>query len=117
MSTLALFIARLSARKIGADEYGNVYFESRRPMPVYGRTRRYVVLARGMDSSNVPPEWHGWLHHTTDAVLPRPRYPWLRPHQPNMTGTALAYRPRGHDYSGGQRRVTGGDYEAWTPGS
>jgi NADH:ubiquinone oxidoreductase subunit len=117
MSTLALFFARLSARKIGADEYGNVYFESRRPMPVYGRKRRYVVLARGMDSSNVPPEWHGWLHHTTDEVLPRPRYPWLRPHQSNMTGTALAYRPRGHDYSGGQRRVTGGDYEAWTPGS
>ncbi len=115
MSTLALFLARLSARKIGADGRGNVYYESRRVMPVYGRKRRYVALARGQDSSNVPPEWHAWLHHTTDEVVPRPDYPWLRPHQPNMTGTALAYRPRGHDYAGGQRRVTGGDYEAWTP--
>ncbi|MBX6746577.1 MAG: NADH:ubiquinone oxidoreductase subunit NDUFA12, partial [Acetobacteraceae bacterium] len=32
-------------------------------------------------------------------------------------GTPHSYRPPGHDYVGGTRRVTGGDYEAWTPGS
>ena len=34
-----------------------------------------------------------------------------------MTGTALAYRPPGHDYKGGERPKTAGDYEAWTPGA
>ncbi|MCX7932481.1 MAG: NADH:ubiquinone oxidoreductase subunit NDUFA12, partial [Rhodovarius sp.] len=34
---------------------------------------------------------------------------------PNLTGTPFAWRPRGHDYAGGRRRSTGGDYEAWTP--
>lgn len=117
MSRIALFFAKLSGRRIGSDSHGNTYFESRGKVPVYGRTRRFVVMPRGADASAVPPEWHAWLHHTTAEVVPRPAYPWLRPHQPNMTGTALAYRPRGHDYSGGQRRTTGGDYEAWTPGS
>jgi NADH:ubiquinone oxidoreductase subunit len=38
-------------------------------------------------------------------------------HQPNLTGTPQAYRPAGHDYAGGRRNRTTGDYEAWTPGS
>jgi NADH:ubiquinone oxidoreductase subunit len=117
MSALVLFFARLTGRKIGSDAYGNSYYESRRKVPVYERRRRFVVMPRGGDGSSVPPEWHAWLHHTTDAVIETPKYSWLRPHQPNMTGTALAYRPRGHDYSGGQRTRTGGDYEAWTPGT
>lgn len=117
MSALELLTARLAGRKIGTDSFGNVYFESRRLVPTYNRTRRFVVLARGMDGSSVPPEWHAWLHHTTATPLERPAYPWLKPHQPNRTGTALAYRPKGHDYAGGQRQATGGDYEAWTPGT
>ncbi len=117
MSALELLHARLTGRKVGTDSFGNAYFESRRKVPTYERTRRFVVLAKGLDSSSVPPEWHAWLHHTTAAPLERPAYPWLQPHQPNRTGTALAYRPKGHDYRGGQRAPTGGDYEAWTPGT
>ncbi|MFL1464132.1 NADH-ubiquinone oxidoreductase subunit NDUFA12 family protein [Roseococcus sp. DSY-14] len=117
MSALELLHARLTGRKVGTDSLGNAYFESRRVVPTYNRTRRFVVLAKGMDSSAVPPEWHAWLHHTTAAPLERPDYPWLLPHQPNRTGTALAYRPKGHEYRGGQRAPTGGDYEAWTPGT
>jgi NADH:ubiquinone oxidoreductase subunit len=116
MSTIDLFLTRLTSRKIGRDEAGNTYYESRRPDPVYGRTRRTVALAKGLDSSVVPPEWHAWLHHTTEAPLSAPRHPWQKPHQPNLTGTPGAWRPKGHDYVGGRRRVTGGDYEAWTPG-
>ncbi len=116
MSTIQLFLTRLTSRKIGRDEAGNTYYESRKAEPVYGRTRRTVALAKGLDSSVVPPEWHAWLHHTTDAPLAAPRHPWQKPHQPNLTGTPGAWRPKGHDYAGGQRRVTGGDYEAWTPG-
>lgn len=116
MSTIQLFLTRLTSRKIGRDAAGNTYYESRRAEPVYGRTRRTVALAKGLDSSVVPPEWHAWLHHTTEAPLPGPKYPWQKPHQANMTGTAQAWRPKGHDYAGGKRPVTGSDYEAWTPG-
>lgn len=116
MSILEMLHARLTARKIGQDRFGNTYFEARKTLPVYNRKRRYVVTAHGQDPTKVPAEWHAWLHHTTDAPLDETRrLPWQKEHQPNLTGTAGAWRPKGHDYSGGQRRVTGGDYEAWTP--
>ena len=70
------------------------------------------------EATVVPPEWHAWLHHTTDSPLDATRrLPWMKPHQPNMTGTPQAYRPAGHDLAGGKRAPTAGDYEAWTPGS
>jgi len=116
MSKIQLLLTRITGRKVGRDYAGNVYYESRRPDGIYGRTRRTVALARGLDSSIVPPEWHAWLHHTTAAPVIALHYSWQKPHQPNLTGTALAYRPKGHDYAGGKRPVTTGDYEAWTPG-
>jgi NADH:ubiquinone oxidoreductase subunit len=41
--------------------------------------------------------------------------PWQKPHRPNATGTAEAYRPAGHDFSGGRRPAATGDYEPWKP--
>jgi NADH:ubiquinone oxidoreductase subunit len=117
MSFFARLTARLSGRKIGADRFGNVYYESRTPFMAYGRTRRWVVYAGDAEATKVPPEWHAWLHHTTPAPLPEGKlYAWQEEHRPNPTGTANAYRPSGHDYAGGRRIATGGDYEAWTPG-
>jgi len=111
-------LARLSGRQVGTDRFGNAYYESRRDYLGYGRKRRYVVYAGVAEPSKVPPEWHGWLHHTTAAPLPEQKaYPWIVEHRPNLTGTALAYRPSGHDYVSGRRPETAGDYEAWTPGT
>ena len=60
----------------------------------------------------MPAEWHGWLHHTIDTALPETgRRPGQKRHLPNATGTPLAYRPPGHDYRGGHRAATDGDYE------
>ena len=118
MSFLLRLTSSLFGRKVGTDRFGNLYFESRAKQPIYNRTRRWAIFTKGNDPTVVPPEWHSWLHHTTAAPLPETRlYPWQQEHQPNLTGTAHAYRPAGHDYVGGTRRVTGGDYEAWTPGS
>jgi NADH:ubiquinone oxidoreductase subunit len=44
-----------------------------------------------------------------------PQRQWQKPAIPNMTGTALAYRPQGALEKGGQRATSAGDYEAWTP--
>ena len=117
MSVIEMFTARLTARKIGQDSHGNAYFEGRRVLPVYNRKRRFVITSGAQEATKVPPEWHAWLHHTTEAPLDEARrHPWQKPHEPNLTGTAQAWRPKGHDYSGGQRRITTGDYEAWSPG-
>jgi NADH:ubiquinone oxidoreductase subunit len=105
----------LKGRRAGADAYGNTYYTERRPRAGL-RVRRWVTYAGPAEASRVPPEWHSWLHYTTDAPLvERPRRAWEKPHLPNATGTPASYRPPGHDYQGGKRARATGDYEAWTP--
>ncbi|MFC4168084.1 NADH-ubiquinone oxidoreductase subunit NDUFA12 family protein [Teichococcus aestuarii] len=117
MSFLQRLTTGLTASKIGTDRFGNTYYESRKTWLGYGRKRRFVLYAGEADPTTVPSEWHCWLHHVTDAPLSeQKRYPWQREHQRNLTGTAQAYCPPGHDYSGARRAPTAGDYEAWTPG-
>ncbi len=107
---------KLKGRQIGSDAVGNLYFEEKRQRPGSQRNRRWVSYAGAAEASAVPPEWHAWLHYTTDAPLPDTgRKPWQKPHLANATGTALSYRPPGHDYQGGHRARAAGDYEAWTP--
>jgi NADH:ubiquinone oxidoreductase subunit len=105
----------LNGREIGRDATGNIYYEDKRARPGM-RTRRWIGYAGAPEASDVPPEWHAWLHYTTDApikvVSPRP---WVKPHEPNHTGTAQGYRPPGHDYMGGHREHASSDYEAWSP--
>jgi NADH:ubiquinone oxidoreductase subunit len=105
----------LNGHRVGADSIGNVYYEERQARPG-ARKRRWVMYAGEPEASLVPPEWHAWLHYTTDApiALGNPR-PWLKPHEPNLTGTPEGYRPPGSDYRGGHRQRATGDYEAWTP--
>lgn len=102
---------------VGQDGQGNQYFEERKSTLSDGRKRRWVVYAdQAREASLVPPEWHAWLHFTTDQPLSEAlRRPWQKPHQPNLTGTPFAYRPRGHDYNGGNRTQVSADYEPWTP--
>jgi NADH:ubiquinone oxidoreductase subunit len=105
----------LNGRVVGRDAVGNTYYENKRKA-ASGRTRRWVVYAGEAEATAVPPEWHSWMHYTTDAPLPETgRKPWQKPHLANATGTASSYRPPGHDYSGGKRAPATGDYEAWTP--
>jgi NADH:ubiquinone oxidoreductase subunit len=105
-------------RQIGADSFGNRYFESKSP-PIRGRRWKRWVLFNGMvEATKIPPEWHAWLHHMTDdapAEGDQPRFEWQKDHLPNLTGTAYAYRPPGHVLQGGKRDRATGDYEAWTP--
>jgi len=102
---------------VGTDSLGNRYFEEKRYRSGL-RRRRWVAYAGAPDASTVPPEWHAWLHYTTEAPIPDTgRRPWQKPHLANLTGTPEGYRPPGHDYTGGTRAAASSDYEAWTPGS
>src|SRR3984885_11616674 len=116
MSPGAGLFTMLNGRRIGADPYGNSYYEERRPRAGY-RIRRWVTYPGPPEASKVPPEWHAWLHHTTDAPIPTPTQAWIKPHQPNLTGTEAAYVAPGTDSRAGQRPKVVADYQAWTPES
>ena len=97
-------------KKVGEDAEGNIFYTSAKG------DRRWVIYNGEAEASRVSPEWHGWLHHTykdapTDAPLKRKE--WEKPHQENLTGTAMAYAP-----AGSIRRADPADrrdYEAWSP--
>lgn len=113
---LTLFV---KGRHIGTDAFGNKYYVGK-ARSGYSYDRRWVVYANGEpEASQVPPEYHGWLHHQTDqfpsADKASFRQVWQKPFTPNLTGTTLAYRPDGHPMNGGKRQRVGGDYEAWKP--
>jgi NADH:ubiquinone oxidoreductase subunit len=109
--------------RVGTDEFGNRYYREKpgrqlRPGGGRGsRERRWVLYKGEAEASKVPPEWHAWLHHTVNE-LPDPgrrKYPWEKPHLPNLTGTVRAYRPPGSLLKGGRRAAATGDYEPWQP--
>jgi NADH:ubiquinone oxidoreductase subunit len=107
-------------KKIGADPFGNIYYQGK-PKKGYKRPRRWVSYKdiKRQESSVVPPEWHGWLHYQTDVFPDKDRPPyrktWQLPHKSNMTGTPMAYKPKGALSRGGKRAKASGDYQAWKP--
>ncbi|PLX36715.1 MAG: NADH:ubiquinone oxidoreductase subunit NDUFA12 [Hyphomicrobiales bacterium] len=103
---------------VGEDEFGNRYYKNEN-IPPFGE-RRWVIYNGVAEASAIPPGWHGWMHHRVD-VAPvdedyKPRE-WEKAHQPNLTGTPGAYRPRGSILSGDNRPTVSGDYDAWSPGA
>ena len=102
---------------VGSDEFGNRYYRNKKAL-LHGCERRWVLFSGPRDPSTVPPEWHAWLHHMTEAPLTEKAAQaksWQKPHQANLTGSPGAYLPKGHDLKGGRRAPTGGDYQTWAP--
>jgi NADH:ubiquinone oxidoreductase subunit len=99
--------------RVGEDAIGNVYYRHKDPKA----GNRWVVFAGPVEASSVPPEWHAWLHRSVDAPpdASTPRAAYVKPHLANLTGSAAAYRPPGHEYMGGVRAAATGDYEPWRP--
>jgi NADH:ubiquinone oxidoreductase subunit len=117
MSIGTKILTWLRGEHVGSDDFGNKYYRSKRDK-LWGRERRWVVFKGEVEASKVPPEWHAWLHHTTEEPLTEQAEkarPWQKTHLPNVSGTPYAYYPKGHDLRGGQRDPATGDYEAWTP--
>lgn len=109
---------RRGAALIGRDEQGNRYFEEKSPSSSDGRKRRWVIYHGIAEASRVPADWHGWLHHTFDeppSTDPLVRRAWEKDHIPNMTGTPLAYHPKGSLSRNNGTGITP-EYDAWIPG-
>ncbi|HVJ55433.1 MAG TPA: NADH:ubiquinone oxidoreductase subunit NDUFA12 [Aliidongia sp.] len=109
---------------VGTDQFGNRYYREKGQRPLIkgggreSREKRWVIYEGMPEASKVPPEWHGWLHHIAfevPSIDPAARRPWQKEHLPNLTGTALAYRPPGSVLRGGKRAKAAGEYEPWTP--
>jgi len=108
-----LLMTRLHGVPVGGDEFGNRYYQSK------DGKRRWMIYAGTVEASRVPPDWHGWLHHTfalPPTEDPPKRKAWELDHQPNLTGTEGAWHPDGSLWSDGRRPPATGDYEAWRPG-
>jgi NADH:ubiquinone oxidoreductase subunit len=114
----------LRGELVGTDAFGNRYYRDKSQRKLergggrFSREKRWVIYNGEAEGSRVPPEWHGWLHHTVDEVPSdggELKYAWQKPHQPNLTGTPDAYRPPGSLVRGGHRAPATGDYEAWKP--
>lgn len=95
---------------VGGDAEGNRFYETN------DGARRWVIFNGEIEASRISPDWHGWLHHTF-ADRPGPtaleHKVWEKPHQPNLTGTDLAYAPSGSLRS--EKPASRSDYEAWRP--
>jgi NADH:ubiquinone oxidoreductase subunit len=104
------FFTWRKGEKVGEDPQGNIYYRNA------DDSKRWVIFNGEIEASRINPDWHGWLHRTYDEPptdKPMVHKVWEKPHQENLTGTALAYAP-----SGSIRRehpADRGDYEAWVP--
>jgi len=97
---------------VGTDDFGNRYYQNK------DGSRRWVLYNGTVEASRVPPDWHGWLHHTFQdppTTAPLTERPWEQVHKPNLTGTSGAYRPEGSLARTGVRPPATGDYQAWKP--
>ena len=105
-------------RQVGSDAFGNRYFLQKSGVGPLGVPSRWVIYKDLSEPSQVPPDWHGWLHHTVDALPTDETYqaqPWQKAHEMNWTGSARAYRPQGSITGTAQRPKFSGDYKPWKP--
>jgi NADH:ubiquinone oxidoreductase subunit len=112
-----LFTLR-KGKLVGEDVFGNRYYIQNKGVGPLGVPARWVIYRDLSEPSQVPPDWHGWLHHTVDTLPTDESYqpkPWQKSHQMNLTGTPGAYRPQGSILGSGARAKSTSDYKPWKP--
>ncbi|CAI4227823.1 unnamed protein product [Auanema sp. JU1783] len=97
---------------VGEDKFGNKYYENN---AYFIPRNRWVEFNEKVwldyDATQVPSEWHGWLHHITDdtpVVKPPVNEKWVLSHQENVS----IYQDKKYiPYSTTRPKITG-----WQPG-
>ncbi|KZT27027.1 NDUFA12-domain-containing protein [Neolentinus lepideus HHB14362 ss-1] len=84
---------------VGQDQFGNKYYENLNPEDELPGRHRWVDYSQhNYHASQVPPEWHSWLHHIRnkpppeDTVMQNLSPPWKGAWVENLTGTRGAYK-------------------------
>jgi NADH:ubiquinone oxidoreductase subunit len=97
-------------QKVGEDRQGNIFYRTA------DDSKRWVIYNGEVEASRIDPEWHGWLHRIWDAPpseRPLVHRPCEKEHEPNHTGTAMAYAPKGSIRRAAPADMK--DYDAWQP--
>lgn len=111
-----LFYTWLKGEFVGTDQFGNRYYRAPSAVPDSIPEHRWVIYAGQSEASQVPPRWHGWIHHRVDTVPAEEKaWPWQKPYVPNMTGTVDAYHPPGSIAAGHLPVKPAASYQAWKP--
>ncbi|KAI3503733.1 hypothetical protein L2E82_44704 [Cichorium intybus] len=112
-------IHNIGATLVGVDKVGNKYYEKLGETQ-YGRHRWVEYASKDRyNASQVPPEWHGWLHfitdHTGDELLMLKPKRYGLDHKENFSGEGdeYIYHSKGHTLNPGQRDWT--RYQSWQP--
>ncbi|KAL2921478.1 putative NADH dehydrogenase [ubiquinone] 1 alpha subcomplex subunit 12 [Bienertia sinuspersici] len=111
-------IHNMGGKVVGVDQFGNKYYENMNAQ--YGRHRWVEYASKNRyNASQVPPEWHGWLHfitdHTGDELLALKPSRYGIEHKENFSGEGdeYIYHSKGHALNPGQRDWT--RYQPWQP--
>lgn len=103
---------------VGQDDLGNKYYRAKSALPDSIPERRWVIYSGYSEASQIPPGWHGWMHHRVAAPPSSGSYKareWEMPHQENLTGSSAAYHPPGSIATGAKPIASTPDYQAWKP--
>ncbi|CAG8500515.1 6830_t:CDS:2 [Funneliformis caledonium] len=81
----------LDDRVLESDRVNSAYFS----LLSEGRDRWVDYAKHYGDASQIPPEWHSWIHKITEdppTIDPPPRPKYLSPFNENFTGTRKAFK-------------------------
>jgi len=98
------FFIKINSKKVGADEFGNQYFEKK-------NGKRFVIYNGIAEATKIPFEWHGWMHYSTQEIptkIEANKFSWQKIHLPNLTGTKNSYSPKTHN-----EKKPKSHYESW----
>ena len=111
MFLIKKFFISFSNNKIGKDQFGNEYFESKNS-DYLDQNKRFVIYQGLVEPSKIPPLWHAWLHHLSNITPTKSQnYIWQHDYQPNLTGTKFSYHPNNKSL----RNKVASDYNSWKP--
>ena len=117
MTLTTRIFTRFCGELVGEDAKGNRYYQQKK-VKKGEKQKRWVLYHGAVEASSVSPDWHGWLHYTTNTPpnkQHRAHYGWEKPPLANQTGSSGAYLPPGHLSKGGNHAPTAAAYQAWKP--
>ena len=108
MSLIDNFFMSVFSTKIGEDQFGNKYYQSKK-CDYLGQVRRQVIYKGFVEATKIPPLWHAWLHYMIKEIPNKDnKFTWQEDYVPNLTGTKLLNKL-------GQNNAIKVKYNRWKP--
>ena len=111
--------SKLFGKKVGEDEFGNTFYESKKLSRYFSRYMRWVIYNGIPEATKVNVDWYCWLNHqenqppsSNTSVI----YQWIKPRNLNLTGSKFRYLPPSMHLSNKKSKLqSSADYTAWKP--